>query len=232
MPGFLKRLFGIVLWKKEWQEELSEALGEAQRGLNATIVVIIARESDLYAELLFLLSFFGLGLGSLIGYFVGESSGDPRDALLFALLGFAAGSTIFSLRRLFLGRILPLVVRQRVMLKAKAHFFDHNQQIRGPMALLYVSEMEREAAFLGSPELVSGVSTRDVQENLARLTDEYNRREPLKSLRPCLVMLGDLLKRGIENVVNQGEAPFLVAASDRPTTGAPIIILKGTKDIN
>ncbi|MBS1983857.1 MAG: hypothetical protein JST16_06770 [Bdellovibrionales bacterium] len=234
MKSVFERLLGIAPWKPEWQEELSATLTQAQKGLSVSMVVVIARESDLYAEVLFLLSFLGLSLGVLVSYFC-RSRIDFDDLILIPLLGFALGSTLFAFRRFFINRMAPRAIRDRVANRAKAHFFDHDQHLQGQIVLLYFSELEREALLLTSPELIATIPKDEVQRALSKLIVHYTQRDPMHHLSPCLLTLGDILRRRYGLV---GDAPaatsrmqLYIQASDRPSQ-LQIPILKGNKDIN
>lgn len=229
MKPFVERLLGIVPWKREWQEALSLSLQKAQDGLPVNMVVVVARESDLYAEVLFLLSFAGLALGVSLGSWMN------LDPSLPALVGFAVGSTLFAFRRFFISRAAPRAIRDRVANRAKALFFDHEQHLKSRVFLVYLSELEREAIFLASPDLTEKVPSREVRAILSKLVQKYESKNPIVALEPALVALGGVLKAhfGTTDEPPSGrKRPLLyVVASDRPVL-PQIPVLKGSKDIN
>ena len=240
MKNFLKKFLGQSVWKKEWQEELSQALQEAQRGLNVHMVVAIANESDLYAEVLFILSFIGLSVGGALGWLFMEQISDLNNLLLFPVAGFAVGASLFQFRHFYLSRFAPRAVRERVALKAKALFYDHSQNLKGRLAVLYFSELEEEVLFVTSPDLIDQVPATELQATLSNFIRSYNRHRPLEALRPALLRLGDLLRGSLgaagddtQYVPEDLKKPIYLGASDQaPLAHLKIPILKGSKDIN
>lgn len=234
---FLQKLAGSSPWRPEWQHRLNESLREAQRGLAANMVVVVARESDFYAELLYLLSVGGLGLGVLAAWGVETLTRHPlEDALILPLAGFALGSLLFAFRARFLHRFAPRAVRERVAARAKTQFFDHEHSLKGQLILLYLSEMEEEALLLSSAELTARLAEApELPRILSKLVRGYTRKNPLGRLEPALRELGEVLRLrlGEVNEVNAtpaGKAVF-VAASDGASR-LQIPLLKGSKDIN
>ena len=230
--AFLRRILGASAWRPDWQAELSETLNRAQKGLGVSMVVVIARESDLYAEVLYLLSFVGLAIGTSVAFFMQDSFQTVSDALAAPLLGFSVGSTLFAFRRFFINRIAPRAIRDRVANRAKSIFHDHEQHVNGKLALLYFSEMESEALFLSSQELVEQMPTQAVQAILSQLAIKYRSNKPMEELRPALLELGNALRRSFaSDEPPMMLAPIYVAGADRPISFR-IPILKGSKDIN
>jgi uncharacterized membrane protein len=231
----LQRLLGVRPWRKEWQEDLSQALYEAQARLKTSLVVIVARESDLYSELLFVLSFIGVSAGTGIAL-LWESPGlEFRDLLLMPLLGFAAGTTAYAFRKVYLHKLAPKAVRDRVGLRAKAQFFDHRINNSGSLSLLYLSEMESEALFLADPDILEALPRDIVQKILDALVREYDTKHPLRALRPALLSLGDALRTHVPFLLGEStsrHAPRYISVSDSKLNELQVPILKGTKDIN
>jgi hypothetical protein len=234
----LKVFLGVGEWKPEWKKELIEVLNRTQKGLPVSVVVVVSKESDLYSEVLFLLSFAGLTLGLICGYLAQQFLGIV-DVLTFPIFGFSLGSTLFVFRRFFISKIAPRAIRERVSARAKAIFFDHDQRLQGKLVVLYVSEMEREVWFLVSPTLVSKTPPEDIRKILSKLVAQYDSRSPMKELSPALVSLGKILKSSY-GVAEGGEVesvpPFVGSAvsqlpSDRNFL-LPVPVLKGNKDIN
>ena len=215
--------------------ELNSTLHEAQAGLPANVVVVVTRESDMYAEVLYLLSFAGLIFGSVAALIFRFSMHTAGDLISLPLMGFAAGSTLYHFRRFFLGKIAPRAVREKVVLRAKATFLDQSQAVKGKLVLFFFSEIEREAVLLASPEFDMIVTSRELKKLLHKLSTDYNSREPLKALAPALIELGAVLKTFLGTNTTAEEylrrITALVGASDREIT--PVIpVIKGSKDIN
>jgi uncharacterized membrane protein len=236
--SFLQRLAGSTPWKPEWQQRLNESLKEAQRGLSVNMVVVVARESDFYAELLYLLSVLGLGIGVMLAWALPRFSSEPllSDPLLLPLGGFAAGNLLFAFRARFLHKFAPRAVRERVAARAKAQFFNHEQHLKGHLILLYLSEMEEEALLLSSAELTPKISeVPELPRLLSRLVSGYSRSKPLEKLEPALRDLGETLRVRLGEVASntslQGTGAVFVAASDRGSQ-IQVPLLKGSKDIN
>jgi hypothetical protein len=237
MRRFMEKVLGVTQWRKEWQEDLSTTLSAAQKGLSVSMVVVIARESDLYSEVLYLFSFIGLSVGFVSAFIAEQSFGMKSDLLMLPLLGFAMGSTLFAFRGRFISRVAPKAIRDRVAHRAKSLFFDHYQHLKGKLALLYFSELEREALFLTSPELVEKTPSKEIQALLSKLIVNYNPQDPMLALRPALTSLGQLLRLHYGEatpdapVQDQPRSPIYVGASDLPQP-FQIPILKGNKDVN
>ena len=237
MNKWLHRLFGTTPWEKRWQDELSIALKEAQSELPINMVVIVARESDLYAEILFILSFLGLSLASAAAYLLRGSAMEITDLLALPLMGFSLGATAYAFRRYFISKIAPKAIRDRVAQRAKAQFFDHWQHLKGHLALVFFSELEQEALFFSSPEITSHIPGVEVQAALSELLRNYSPQNPMPSLRLCLTKLGGILKMSlvsIERGRQSGREPqaIFIGASDSAAPKLRVPILKGTKDIN
>jgi len=233
----VRSFFGPHTWRKEWQDELSECLKDAQKALPVSMVVAIASESDFYAEVLFILSFLGLCLGSVLGFVSLQYWRlEPRDLILFPLGGFAVGASFFQFRHFYLARLAPRAVRDRVAKRAKSLFFDHSQNIKGQLALLYFSEMERELLFVSSPDLLSTVPNDVLQRILSQLIRDYKSAEPLVALKICLRDLGNLLRQhwgsaNEDDPIIEVTQPLYIGATDR-VISKPVPILKGSKDMN
>ncbi len=237
VKDFLKKFLGQSTWKKEWQEDLSASLQEAQKGLNLSMVVAIAVESDFYAEVLFILSFIGITLGSALGFFFGEGVSKPTDFLLFPLFGFAIGSSLFQFRHFYLSKLAPRAVRERVAARAKALFFDHSQNLKGKVALLYYSEMEHEVLLLSSPEILAEIPEIELQEPLSKLIRDYSKKNPLVAIDPCLVSLGNLFRKHLGVNTTGGmtpefQGPIYIGGPSDKRDFLLVPILKGSKDIN
>ena len=231
MKAIFEKILGVTPWKKEWQDELSTTLSHAQRGLGVNMVVVIARESDLYAEVLFLLSFAGLVVGAATAHFCRDFV-EGSDLVMFPILGFALGSTLFAFRRFFINRLAPRAIRDRVSGRAKALFFDHYQHLKGRLALLYFSELECEALFLASPELSESTPGKEIQRALSLLIMDYKHKNPMASLGPAITALGELLRAHYGSGDAEGNRePIYVGASDR-LLPFQVPILKGSKDLN
>jgi hypothetical protein len=234
-PLFWKRWFEARAWRKEWQDGLSQTLHTAQKDLNLNMVVVVARESDLYAEILYTVSFVGfvLGLAGAIAWkFFAPEVG--AELLLLPVLGFTAGSLAHTSRERLLRTAFHRLAEEKAQLKAKAYFFEHSQQLKGRLVLLYLSETEHIAQFLGSQSIVSVLPYADVFALLKKLERDYTRSQPLASLKPCIEDLGDLLRKHFQEPDNETvkhfAPPLFVGATDRDIRVVPI--LKGSKDIN
>jgi uncharacterized membrane protein len=234
----IKSLFSVIPWSTDWQNQLSEAVQNSQTGLAINMVVIVTRESDIYTELLYVLSFLGMSIGALVGYFLPEMGLSNVELLAFPLAGFALGSTIFTFRKHYIHKIASRAVRERVASRAKAHFFDHHAQMEGSLALLFFSEMEREVLFLASPEISNSLPQFEVQGHLEELLKNYEPSNPMAALAPCLKKIGGTLRayvpeesktKGMARVVT---SRYFVGASDRPSQPLNVPIIKGNKEIN
>lgn len=228
------RLFNPVnRWKLGWQDALSKVLQEAQSNIDASMIVVVAKESDLYSEVLFLLCFAGLSLGTFVGFVVEHQVTQPSDMMFFPLAGFALGALAFNFRGYFLRRVAPKAVRERVAFRAKSVFFDHTQNREGPMILLYLSELEREVLFLTSPEILQQVSDHSVQRTLSTLAQRYDCKNPLASLEPAIRDLGQQLNITLgKNSTKANPMSVFIGPTDMKTNPMPVRILKGSKDIN
>lgn len=235
MKNFIEKILGMTPWKPEWKDELSETLKEAQTGLSVNMIVVIARESDLYAEVLFLLSFLGLSLGSVGAYVFKHFYGLQEELIVLPLLGFALGSTLFGFRRFFINKMAPRAIRDRVAARAKTHFHNHLTNLKERVTLLYFSEMEREAIFLTSPDLVEKTPRTDVQKNLSQLVQQYDPGAPMVALRKALLSLAEALRVHFGPLSEQKTGvvhSFVFGASDQQPDAMNVPILKGNKDIN
>ena len=238
MGNLFKKIFGLTPWKPEWQEELTRALHEAQKGLAVNMVVIIARESDIYAEILFIFGFLGLGIGSLLAWALESTVKNVDDLLILPLAGFAVGATLYTFRRFYITKLAPRAVRERVAQKAKSQFFDHHQHLKSRLALIYFSELEREALFCASPEIMQELPANDIKDALTGLLKSYNAKDPLVALKPCLQSLGNSIRRTLKANTDDASAmprtpnPVFIGASDRPAPKLQIPLLKGNKDVN
>ncbi len=223
-------------WKKQWQDQLSQTLEEAQKGLSVNMVVAIAAESDFYAEVLFILSFIGLCLGCLSAFLFRHSIESTTDLILYPLAGFAIGASCFQFRHFYLHKFAPRAVRERVAGRAKSMFFDHSQALKGRLALLYFSELEKEVLLLTTPDLLKDIPAEALQKLLSKIIQNYESNNPLKTLRPSLLELGSLLRQYLGPLA-EGEmptevrVPIYVGATDK-TNYLKVPILKGNKDIN
>jgi xanthosine utilization system XapX-like protein len=233
-----KDLLSPPLWKDEWKEELSVALKETQKGLKANFIAVIIRESDLYGELLFLLSFAGLSVGLVVAYFLETEVARPLDLLLFPILGFCVGTSIFHFKKYFLKRIAAKAVRQRVAQKAKSLFYDHQNNHKGPVFFLFFSELEKEAVYLASRDVWNELPHEKLRERLQKFSRSYEARAPLKGFKPLLEDLGSLLKLSLnaipinEMIPENSEAPVYFISSGTKEDPFPVAVLKGNKDIN
>jgi hypothetical protein len=236
--NILNRLLGTTTWKKQWQEELSTSLKEAQSGIPLNLVVIIARESDLYSEVLFILSFLGLSLGSILSFTLRQSGLQVDELLMLPLIGFSLGATLYAFRKLFITRIAPRAVRERVSERAKGQFFDHLQTMKQRLSLIYISEIEKEAFMFSSPDISQKIPANEIQKILSRLVINYSMGKPLETLRPALLEMGQLLRVAFQNerqtpLITKPTEPIFIRASDRKNTNEmKVHVLKGSKDIN
>jgi hypothetical protein len=232
-----ERFLGTENWKPQWQKALADAVKEAQRGLAVNMVVIVARESDIYSELLFIFSFLGLSMGAIIAYLLRSVGLAPEDLLVFPLLGFSLGATIYTFRRFYLQNLVARAIKERVFAKAKGHFFDHSHNLQGKLALVYFSEIEKEAVLLTSPELNAYIKEEEIQSALSEWLRFYDLKNPLKTVGPALLKIGTSLRTHLPQrlaPMEPGPATSRVkylGGSDRAQT-LKIPILKGTKEIN
>lgn len=236
MFKWIKNKFSLGLspWPKKWREQLGEILNEAQQGLSMNLVVVVARESDLYAELLYLLSFIGMSFAAIFGLMFSEYFNSMSDFLVLPVIGFASGSSLFALRSFYVKKIIPRRVRDAVRSRAKSLFYDHYQQLGSRTAVVLISELERESLMMVSPDLAESFPTQKVHEILKELMLEYEISEPLPSLRKHILNLSLVIREaGVSaNAQVLTQAALLIGATDRPLDDQRVVILKGNKDIN
>ncbi len=197
--------------------------------------MVVARESDLYTEILYFLSFLGLAVGTGLAFWV-RSLGDSQlpDPLVFPLLGYTAGSLAHVGRRYFLKHWFSRLARLKVYVKAQGYFVDYTHRLPGRVALLYVSETEAVAALVTHPEVHDKLPQGDLDKLLGRLERNYRASRPLESLGPALENLSILLKSYAPELDASPRRsvtpPLYVGASDYHQRVIPI--LRGNKDIN
>ncbi len=238
--NLVNNFLGTSPWKKEWQEDLSNSLKEAQAGIPLNLVVIIARESDLYTEVLFILSFLGLSIGSILAYALRQSGLQVDELLMIPLVGFSLGATIYAFRKYYISKMAPRAVRERVAEKAKGQFFDHLQNVKQKLSLIYISEVEKEAFMFSSPDISHLIPAKEIQKTLSKLVINYSMGRPLDTLRPALLEMGQLLRSAFNSSGKEGPQiptrptePIFIRASDRKSsTEQKVHVLKGSKDIN
>jgi uncharacterized membrane protein len=234
----IKSLMGVNPWSTDWQNKLREEVEAAQQGLQVNMVVVVTKESDIYAEILFILTFMGMSIGSLLAFFLRHSPLRFEDLLAFPLAGFALGASLFTLRKFFLHKIANKAVKERVASRAKALFFDHQSHMEGSLVLTYFSELEREVFFLTSPEITSQVPQKEIALHLAELLKNYDSKDPLKSLGPCLKKLGQSLRDHLPKEArskafsSRATSQYFLGASDRRSLPLQAPLIKGNKDIN
>lgn len=235
MKKLLAWLDGSRTWKYEWQEALSEQLKTAQQDLNMSVVVVVARESDLYTEILYFLSFLGLGVGTVAAFWI-RSAGNSLlfpDPLIFPLMGYTVGSLFHVGRRYFLKRWFVRLARAKVYAKADAYFLDYLHKLQGKIALLYFSETEALSALIANPEIQEKLPRGDITKILRKLELSYSARNPLEALTPALENISILLQSyapNLDSAPKNFAPPLYVGASDKKIKLIPI--LKGNKDIN
>jgi hypothetical protein len=228
-------LSGTRIWKPEWQEALSETLKKAQENLSLNLVVVVAKESDLYTEILYFLSFLGLVVGTLLAFWVQHSGfvGLP-DPLVFPILGYTAGSLAHVARGFFLKRSFVRLARLKVYVKAQGYFVDYKNRLPGRVALLYFSETEQVASFISDPDVMEKLPHEDLESLLGRLERNYVARDPIHALEPALENLSILLKSYAPELDASPKRavtpPLYVGASDMQKRMIPV--LRGNKDIN
>ncbi len=237
MHPLLERFLKGRSWNPKWQQELGDTLEEAQQGLPVNLVVVITKESDFYGELLFLLSFLGMLLGTLLCYLMKDWIQDPREFVIFPVFGFSAGATIFSLRDYYIRKVAPRAIKNKVTARAKSFFYDYQQKMPQQLALIFISEVEKQAMVLSSPDVSDRIPQGALKKILDEFTQQYSERNPLKTLRPCLLKIGDLIRKQYGDTTtltpqSKGLAPIVVGASDQSTRTPRVIVLKGYKDIN
>jgi hypothetical protein len=209
-----------------------------KKGLKANFVAVIIKESDLYSEILFLLCFVCLSLGLVAALFFERSVERPLDLLIFPTLGFCVGSTLFHYKSIYLKKIASKAVRLRVNQKAKAIFYDHQKNHKGPLLFFFFSELEKEALLLSSVEFDSILPQDIIKERLKSFANSYSKKNPLKSFVPMLHDLSHILKMALANSTitsmhEQGtSAPLYFISSGNKEDPMPIAVLKGNKDVN
>jgi hypothetical protein len=235
MGNFFKWLKGHRTWKPEWQDSLADSLKAAQENLSLNVVVVVARESDLYTEILYFVSFLGLAVGTSAAFLV-RAYDFPHapDPLVFPVLGYTVGSLFHVGRRFFLKRWFVRLARAKVHSKAYSYFIEYSEKLQGKLSLLYISETESQAVFVCSPEIEEKLPKDDISKTLLRLEKTYKPNDPLKSLSPALENLSILLKSYAPELDasprKNFSPPLFVGASDQPVKLVPI--LKGNKDMN
>ena len=243
MNNWLKVLLGTTPWKTEWRDELSKSLQEAQKNVRANMVVIIARESDIYTELLFVFSFLGLSIGALVAWALRNYFTRAEDLLIIPLALYSLGTSIYALRRFYISRLIPSAVKHRVNEKAKAHFFESHVVLKNHLALLYVSEIEREAILLCSPDIQELVPKDAIHHALVKMVAHYSLTNPLVAIKPGLIEIAEILKTALnaqlsekphstEAAGGKGRGVIFVSASDRAPKPLAVPVLKGNKDVN
>jgi len=234
----VKNLLGVNPWSAEWQNKLREEVETAQQGLAVNMVVVVTKESDIYAEILFILTFLGMSFGSLLAFFLRSSQFPFEDLLALPLAGFALGASLFTIRKFFLHKIATKAVKERVANRAKALFFDHQSHMEGSLVLTYFSELEREVLFLTSPEITSKIPQKEIASHLEELLKSYDVKDPLKSLGPCLSKLGQSLRDHLpkearsKSFSSRATSQYFLGASDRRSLPLQAPLIKGNKDIN
>lgn len=231
LAWFLKR----QAWKNEWQEALSEKLRSAQDDLRVSMVVVVAKESDLYTEILYFLSFLGLAVGTGLAFVVRANphQGFLPDPLILPLLGYTVGSLFHVLRRFILKRWFLSLARNKVYSRADAYFMEYLHKMQGKVALLYFSETESLATLVANPEIQEKLPRQDVAKILKKLETTYDPKKPIEALSPALENISIILKSyapELDSAPKHFAPPIYVGASDKTLTITPI--LKGNKDIN
>lgn len=231
-----QKIFGVSQWRSEWQESLSESLKKAQAGINTSIVVVVARESDLYSELLFLLSFMGLSLGAVAAFFFRSDFADISEALIFPMAGFSLGASIFVFRRFYISRFIPRAVLQRVRQRAQSQFVDHFKSLRSHLLLVYFSELERKAYVVASPDIADALPSDAIQNELLKLSRDYNPANPIAALDRTLKKTGELIRATSLGVstgepINTHYAVF-VAEGEKGNRELRIPIVRKPGDVN
>jgi len=234
----LKRWLGISHWKPHWRGELEEALHQTQTSNRIQMAVVVAKDSDSYSELLFLFTLLGLGIGSLVSFAAQDLFENRIDLLSLPLLGFASGVLMYQFRALYVRKLAPKAVRDRVANKAKAFFYDYLSATKAPLFLLYISEVENEAYFVGLPHLLRelGEKDRQIHSALHRLVLNYNSNDPIPPIKAALHEIAGILNglfgnEGMGELSHETPKAMLFMPSDTPTA-LPTVMLKGTKDIN
>lgn len=228
-------LSGKKIWKKELQDQLAEKLEAAQKELSVNFVVVIARESDLYTEILYFVSFIGLIIGTALGFAV-RFWGDENwpDPLFFPLLGYTSGSLLHIARKSFLRKAFHSLANKKVLQKSQSYFVEYSNQIPGNVAMLYFSEVERLAVFLTSPLIEDKLPQKEIQLTLNKLELAYSEKTPLEGLDPAIENISILLRSHIPELDESPEKiampPIFVGPSDQARRYVPV--LKGNKDIN
>jgi hypothetical protein len=237
----IKRWLGISHWQPHWRGELEEALQQNQHSTKVQMAVVVAKDSDSYSELLFLLTLLGLSIGSIAAFAARSLFETSLDILALPLLGFSSGVLVYQFRALYVQKLAPKAVRDRVANKAKAFFYDYLSATNSPLFLLYISEVEGEAYFVGLPHLLKELGDRDkeVQSALHRLIVNYSPNNPIPPIKIALLELSTILSKTYdplflsEELKLNHETPkaLVFMPSDSPNA-LPTVMLKGNKDIN
>jgi len=231
----IKRVLGLVKWKDSWRKDLERSVEELQSKTKIRVAVIVARESDTYSELLFLVSFLGLSLGILISLILSNSFDPQLDILAFPVLGFSAGVMTYQFRSLYISKLAPKAIKNRISLKAKSFFFDYSYKSNIPLCLIYISEMEKQSYFLALPETFTklGLAEKEILSSLSRLILNYKLEDPIPAIAACIYELEKVLSIAFPPTKNSKEAlkAYLQMPSDSPIE-LPTVILKGNSDIN
>ncbi len=223
-----------------WRGELEVALQQSQTSNRVQLAVVVAKDSDSYSELLFLLTLLGLGIGSIASFFAQNLFETPLDMLAMPLLGFSSGVLVYQFRALYVQKLAPKAVRDRVSNKAKAFFYDYLSATKVPLFLLYISEVENEAYFVGLPHLLKelGAQDKSIQSALHRLIVNYNPNDPIPPIKAALQEISLILSQLFENdndddlALNHETPKALVFMPSDSHSTLPTVMLKGTKDIN
>lgn len=232
----LKKWLGMSHWLPHWRGELESALQENQSNTRIQMAVVVAKDSDSYSELLFLLTLLGLGIGSAASFYARELFESPIDLLAMPLLGFSSGVLVYQFRALYVHKLAPKAVRERVSNKAKAFYFDYLSSTESPLFLLYISEIENEAYFVSIPQMLRhlGEAEPQVQSALHRLIVNYDTSDPIPAIKIAMREITEILAQhlGIEvpDVVPSPKSLVFMPTDSR--TSFPSVMLKGNKDIN
>lgn len=232
-----RKWLGISRWQPSWRGELEDALHKTQSLTHVQMAVVVAKDSDSYSEILFLLTLLGLAMGSTLSFFARGLFVDSIDLLALPLLGFSAGVLVYQFRALYLRKLAPKAVRERVANKAKAFFFDYLGATDSSLFLLYISEVENEAYFVALPQVLKKLGDQEklIQAALHRLILNYNSEDPIPAIKKALEELSEILSVQKNEVATSALAEVPKALLFMPTDSAtafPTVMLKGTKDIN
>lgn len=232
----IKKWLGISRWQPHWRGELEKALQQTQSATNVQMAVVVAKDSDSYSELLFLLTLMGLGIGSMCSFAARDLFESSLDLLALPLLGFSSGVLLYQFRALYVRKLAPKAVRERVSNKAKAFFFDYLSTTEAPLFLLYVSEVENEAYFVAMPQMLRSLGDHErlIQSALHRLIVNYDSSDPIPALKMALSEISTILANLFtqpESATQDAPKALVFMPTDSPTA-FPTVMLKGTKDIN